>query len=289
MRFILTFLVSLLTLDVASAQNCPGGIPHSFTNNTSAVASQVNDNFLFFLNCVNNNLAPLASPSFTGNVGIGTATPSYLLDVRNTTAASQVHVSGDAADDGGYITAFTPIMFMLSSAPFNGAWIAKATTAGQIGIQSGAINFYTNSGLAVGSAFTPTQHMSLTTSGQLIVLNSAGGCTFTPITPTWSCSSDARLKKDIADTGGALPQLADIRVRDFTIKSTGDRATGVIAQELKPSHPGMVHEGADGFYTVDAPNPWMLVKAIQELKAENDELRARLTALESIRHASLSK
>jgi hypothetical protein len=40
----------------------------------------------------------------------------------------------------------------------------------------------------------------------------------------------------------------------------------------------MVHVGSDGFYTVDDPNPWKLVKAIQELKAGNDILRADLKA-----------
>jgi hypothetical protein len=35
----------------------------------------------------------------------------------------------------------------------------------------------------------------------------------------------------------------------------------------------MVHMGADGFYTVDEPNPWQLVKAIQELQAEIAQLR----------------
>jgi hypothetical protein len=31
--------------------------------------------------------------------------------------------------------------------------------------------------------------------------------------------------------------------------------------------------GADSFYTVDEPNPWQLVKAIQELQAEIAQLR----------------
>ncbi len=73
-----------------------------------------------------------------------------------------------------------------------------------------------------------------------------------------------------------------MRIRDFTIKTSGERATGVIAQELQQTHPDMVHENPQDFLTgdkarhfliVDQPNPWMLVKAIQELKAENDKLR----------------
>jgi hypothetical protein len=102
--------------------------------------------------------------------------------------------------------------------------------------------------------------------------NSADLCTLTPAssTPTWSCSSDVRLKTEIADTGDALALFGSMRVRDFTMKATGERQTGVIAQELMKAHPAMVRMGSNGFLTVDSPNPWMLVKAIQELKADND-------------------
>jgi hypothetical protein len=108
--------------------------------------------------------------------------------------------------------------------------------------------------------------------------NSAGNCTFAPITSTWSCSSDIRLKKDIQDSGAALPDLQDMRIRDFTLRATDERRTGVIAQEILKAHPDMVHMGKDGFYTVDEPNPWKLVKAIQELKADNDQLVTRISA-----------
>jgi hypothetical protein len=108
--------------------------------------------------------------------------------------------------------------------------------------------------------------------------NSAGNCTFAPVTSTWSCSSDIRLKKDIQDSGAALPDLQDVRVRGFTLRATDERRTGVIAQEMLKAHPDMVHMGKDGFYTVDEPSPWKLVKAIQELKADNDNLRASFEA-----------
>jgi hypothetical protein len=69
-----------------------------------------------------------------------------------------------------------------------------------------------------------------------------------------------------------------MRMRDFTLKATGERRTGVIAQEMMKVHPEMVRMGATGFYQVDVPDAWKLIKAIQELKAENDDLVTRIGA-----------
>jgi Chaperone of endosialidase len=98
--------------------------------------------------------------------------------------------------------------------------------------------------------------------------NSSGACTYQPGASyeSVSCSSDARLKKDIVDTGDMLAWLEDIRIRDFTVIADGDRRTGVIAQELLTSHPDMVHSRSDGLYTVEQPNPWIMVRGIQQLK-----------------------
>ncbi len=62
-------------------------------------------------------------------------------------------------------------------------------------------------------------------------------------------------------------------MREFKVKATGELKTGVIAQEMLQNYGSMVHMGADGFYTVDEPNPWQLVEAIQELQAEIAQLR----------------
>lgn len=113
--------------------------------------------------------------------------------------------------------------------------------------------------------------------------NGTGACTFTPASSgsgTWSCSSDARLKTDITDAEGrALDWVKDFRIRDYTVKADGSRQTGVIAQEVQATHPEMVHTGADGMMTVDEPGVWKLVQAIQELKADNDNLRRDLDEL----------
>jgi len=126
--------------------------------------------------------------------------------------------------------------------------------------------------VGIGTA-TPLQllHVYTATTSAIVAdfQNGTGVCTFAPTAgaTSFSCSSDARLKKDIVDTGPALPGLGDMRVRDYTVRSSNERLTGVIAQELIKTHPDMVHVGPKGYYTVDQPNPWKLVKAIQELKA----------------------
>jgi hypothetical protein len=141
----------------------------------------------------------------------------------------------------------------------------RITSAGNVGIGTPAPTTLLHVYTTASSAITETQH------------NGTGTCTFTPTTgaTSYSCSSDARLKKDIVDAGMALPWVGDMRVRDYTVKADGSRMTGIIAQELLKTHPDMVHMGPDGYYTAEAPNPWKLVKAIQELKADNDELRHR--------------
>jgi hypothetical protein len=80
--FALGMLGLLASASMAEAQTC-ASYPYTFSNGTTADATQVNSNFASILNCANTSLAPLASPSFTGNVGIGTSTPAGPLDLIN--------------------------------------------------------------------------------------------------------------------------------------------------------------------------------------------------------------
>jgi hypothetical protein len=56
----------------------------------------------------------------------------------------------------------------------------------------------------------------------------------------------------------------------------------VIAQEEQKIHPDAVHADAQGMLSVDAPNPWKLVKALQELRAEVDWLRWESRIVEAL-------
>ena len=102
--------------------------------------------------------------------------------------------------------------------------------------------------------------------------------------------SDAKLKENIVDATPKLDKLQQVRVVNYNLIGETQKQLGVIAQELEQIFPGMVEEtpdrDADGNdvgtttktvkYSVFVP---MLIKAIQELKAELDSVKAELATL----------
>jgi len=80
-----------------------------------------------------------------------------------------------------------------------------------------------------------------------------------------------------------------VKVRNFNLKGEETKQIGVVAQELEEVFPGMIDESKDPDsedetlyksvkYSVFVP---MLIKAIQELKSDNDSLKARIETLEN--------
>lgn len=106
-----------------------------------------------------------------GNVGIGIVTPVHPLDVRNTSGATQIHVSGTGNDDGLYIEGYNldaSASNISSGSSFNGTnWEAKANAASIISQNQGAIGFYGNPGLTKGGIYTPTMHMFINSNGNV--------------------------------------------------------------------------------------------------------------------------
>jgi endosialidase-like protein len=95
---------------------------------------------------------------------------------------------------------------------------------------------------------------------------------------SWIANSDIRLKKNIRPIGNALEKLALIHGVTFQWKdsdTTTAEQVGVIAQDVEKAFPQLVSENSKGFKGVNysglvAP----LIEAVQELKADNDNLRA---------------
>ena len=117
------------------------------------------------------------------------------------------------------------------------------------------------------------------TSRGSITYNRAGGLT------AYNTTSDQRLKENIVDAKSALDKIDSVKIRSFDWKETGNHVDfGVIAQELQQVAPECVTEGQDN-EDGTIKNPWAvdtsalvpaMIKAIQELKAEVDSLKAQL-------------
>ncbi|MEK7585872.1 MAG: tail fiber domain-containing protein, partial [Patescibacteria group bacterium] len=97
--------------------------------------------------------------------------------------------------------------------------------------------------------------------------DSDGECLYNPEAGgvTVSCSSDERLKENIADAPSALSYFESFRVRQYNVRASGDKMIGVIAQEVLVTHPELVTVGPSGMYSVELPSQWQVVGAIQEL------------------------
>jgi hypothetical protein len=127
-----------------------------------------------------------------------------------------------------------------------------------------------NGNIGVGDA-TPNYRLDVADTGVdsniFSLTDSDGECLYNPEAGSVvvSCSSDERLKANIIDAGSALSYFAPFKIRQYDVIASGNHMTGVIAQEVLQTHPELVTLGDAGMYTVQLPNQWQVVKAIQEL------------------------
>lgn len=108
-----------------------------------------------------------------------------------------------------------------------------------------------------------------------ITANGADAATFTS-------TSDIRLKKNVINLPSQLPLITKMRPVEFDYKNGSGHQIGFIAQEVKEIYPDTVAKNKDGYYMLAgwSKTDARLVKALQELATENDELKSRLQAIE---------
>lgn len=297
----LMFLGLLCSIAVSRAA-CPST---PLANGTTADATQV----MNWFDCK----ASVASPVFTGNVGIGTNTTSANLTIssassptwqleRTGAGGAGILVTGSvittiqASHDGTTWTDAISIGANNGGGGVNDGYVGIGLAGGlpQNPFQVGTASFVVNSSANVGiGTASPGQLLDVggtirqsgcTTAGTLAV-NGSGDII---------CGSDARLKNILGDYKGGLNALAQITPKLFTFKQT--RAdpketfvhAGFVAQNVKAAIPQASARQRDGYYSLDTTSILAAsVNAIKQLKALNEsqvleiqQLRSRLGKLE---------
>ncbi|MHC4742412.1 MAG: tail fiber domain-containing protein [Planctomycetota bacterium] len=110
---------------------------------------------------------------------------------------------------------------------------------------------------------------------------------------SWSVYSDARLKEVTGEYDAGLDEvcrLDPVRYRynqDNDMELSADEEhVGLVAQDVLEAIPEAVEENESGYLMVkNDPVIWAMVNSIKELKAENEQLRQRLDALEKSVHS----
>jgi len=151
--------------------------------------------------------------------------------------------------------------FINTNGGFNKAcFVGSVSVAGS----TGSYFFY-------GQQNTSTVSLKIFTNGDIQNTNNSYGAI-----------SDERLKENIIDATPKLADLMKVKVRNYNLKGETNKQLGVISQELEEIFPNMIIESTNmgenmkikGIkYSVFVP---MLIKAIQELKAEVDELKGKI-------------
>lgn len=124
-----------------------------------------------------------------------------------------------------------PGYYISNGATYNGTqWIASATTASIILVNSNSIAFYSDTGLTVSSAYVPTQ---------VATLSSAGALTTTGIvdTGTLAVTGASTLTGNVTTSGnvsvgGTLGVTGNTTVSNLTVSGTFTLSSGLTAQYL---------------------------------------------------------
>ena len=285
----------------------------------------------------------------SGNVGIGTSSPTNRLDVtaatgvvnvssstgtnyaklqcNNSGGSYQFGIDNSAGTNFGSGVAYARVIWNDSaSAPTifytNSTERARIDASGSLNVggtgasNGGAILYAERSTSAVVGRYYASQASGYTSDVLQAITNQgsstactifgayySGGAAFAfrvrgdgtiyAQNTTVQSASDARFKENIVDSTDGLNVVTALRPVRFDIKeghgvSEKQNQLGFIAQEVKAIFPDAVDIWKE---SDDPENPYLslgttamipvLVKAIQELKAQNDELKARVAALET--------
>ncbi len=211
------------------------------------------------------SLMPSGAPDLTYNT---MATDLYMSGATNINMSSGAlifsgtDVSGSIQMGTGFIN--------LASGYISGPGLAGG--AAQIELGSGAYTAGTLISLTTGCTAISTAGCPAAlyvTTGDVFV---AGEVTATKV----YSASDERLKMNIHPIVNPLDNIMKIDPVSFNFKNGGSASMGIVAQQLETVYPELVHETNGTKYVEYTALIGPLIGAIQELKHQNDDLRAKL-------------
>jgi hypothetical protein len=168
-----------------------------------SIAAETGNGISFFVN--GSSEGPPMFLNSSGNLGIGTASPTKRLDVRASVAGEVAIVSNDRNSAGDY--AFVTSL---------GSNCNNTSAYHYIAATGGADRVY-----IFGNGNIQNQN------------NSYGGI------------SDIKLKENIEDASPKLDDLLKVKVRNYNLIGEENKQIGVIAQELEEVFPAMIDESED--------------------------------------------
>ena len=219
--------------------------------------------------------APLASPTFTGNVSIGIASQGRILDIASTGDAVWLHDTAASAVDNGL-----PIQWRCKDT--NGAYqtvaamygLVQATGAG--GALLGYLSLRTDNN---------TERLRIASSGAVRMSGYGAGTATFDASGNITSVSDERLKTDIHPLPYGLKELLQWKPishqwTDASGLDTVETYHGFLAQNIQESAPGLVKANKEGWLSYeDRGVLGTAVNSIQELHARIATLERELASL----------
>jgi hypothetical protein len=232
--------VKLLAASGGSVELVPTNTASNFTMTVPAVTATVLTDSAGVLNIGSGQIYKDAS----GNVGIGTSSPTSVLQLSRSGGASLTATStggganwefGCDASGNGYIYTGQAKYLALSTSGSERARIDSSGnllvgTTSSVGTAQVLVNTYKNGGAAIGFATKPSTNVNYdacdwyNSSG-----TNVGYISCTSSATTYSTTSDYRLKENVQPMTGALEKVAQLKPITYTWKIDGTVSQGFIA------------------------------------------------------------
>ena len=228
-----------------------------------------------------------------GTVAIGT-TPSVHMFTVSTNTSGILAANFVNSNTGGFgvnISAGSGTNYVLRAENYAGGTLWQINADGNMchgftdDIDGANYSTYSNNsnGIAIGSGGGTNQYRRIyhTSSSGIMSFKSSSNTASLSNAGAWTNASDRAYKENIKDIEYGLSTVEALQPRKFDMIDDGSHEIGFIAQEVEELIPEVVtgEEGTKGIGYGQLTA--VLTKAIQELKAELDAAKERITELEN--------